>query len=295
MKLIFVFIFLVFTFNAFGTETKPYRVYLKPGTILTRLSDKQELKIEHGIYANILEVSANRRDQFIVYDKAGKPLYETSAEGIVEIANDIRLLPDVNAEISYPPPSTMKANNKYAFFDTQFNIHFDLLQTSAFNNIYDQDLGNTIGNRYELRTFYNSELPVNFGLAMNYEALYWDNNFEKMTMTMFSLGPHFQHYIYEENQMAISLIGGAEYAPVYKTVYTTETSKNTDKYTAVLFDIGAEVLWDTRFGKWNLGGHYRRHDLTLNTSNRDDINPVPENIVINSIGVMVGYKYEWDL
>lgn len=290
MKLILILSFLV-SVAATATELKPYQVFLKPGTVLTRLSDKKEVALTKGIYADVLETNPLRRDFFIVYDKSGKPAYSTTSLGIVEIDQDIRLLPNVNAEITYPPPSTLKSNNTQALLDTQFNLHLDQLQMSAINSIYSQELASAFSNRYELRTMYVSELPVNFGFGLNYQLAYWENDVDEVKLSALSFGPQLQRYLYAEDTMAVSLFVGAEYAPLYRT----SSGSSVENFKAMLFDIGTEIMWDTYFGKLSLGAHYRRHDLTLTSSTRVGVVAVPEELIINSIGAMVGYKYEWDL
>ncbi len=274
-----------------ANEAKPYQVYIKPGSVLTRLSDKKTVSLPKGIYANVLETSPTRRDLFVVYDKAGTPVYATTADGIVEIDKDIKILPNVDAEITYPPPSTLRSDNKEALFDTQFNLHLDQLQTSAINSIYSQELSSALSNRYEIRTMYISELPVNFGLGLNYQLAYWENDVDEVKLSALSFGPQLQRYIYAEDSMAISLFLGAEYAPLYRT----SSGSSVENFKAMLFDLGTEIMWDTYYGKWSLGAHYRRHDLTLTSSTRPGVNVIPEELIINSIGAMVGYKYEWDL
>lgn len=282
---------LIFLSNIFAAELKPYKVYLKPGTVLTGLKDKKDLRITRGIYVFVLETNKLKRDHFIVYDKAGKPAFETTALGVVEIEKDIALLPDVDAEMIYPEPSVFRSNNKHAFFDTQFNMHFDSIDASQFNTLYGTEFSSTLASRFELRTLFNSSLPVNFGLSLNYETALWSNENGDMELSSISFGPHIQHYIYEKENVAVSILLGAEYSPNYKTT----TSEFTDKYHATMLDLGAEVLWGTSFGKWSAGAHLRRHNLSLTSSSRTDFSPVPEDITINSIGAMLGYKYEWDL
>ena len=162
---------------------------------------------------------------------------------------------------------------------------------SPFNSIYNQELSTAYGNRWEIRTLYSSELPVNFGLGINYQTATWKKDLDKIKLSILSLGPQIQHYLYTEEKMAISLHFSGEFAPIYRT----SSGNSVEKYNALLLDLGLEMLWQTDFGKWSLGSHYRRHNLSLNSSTRAGSNPLPEEISVNSIGAMVGYKYEWDL
>ena len=236
---------MIFLSNILAADLSPYKVYLKPGTILTNLKDRTNQRIARGIYVYVLETNPLKRDLFIVYDKAMKPAFETTALGIVEIEKDVAILPNIDAETIYPAPSVLRANNKNAFFDTQFNLHFDNINATAFNSLYGTELSSTLGTRFEIRTLYNSELPVNFGVALSYQTASWSDENNDMKLTALSFGPHLQHYIYEKEKIAVSLLLGAEFSPNYQT----STGEFADKYYAVMLDLGTEVLWQTDLGK----------------------------------------------
>lgn len=290
MKKLLFFFLTATTLHA--ADQKPYRVFLKPGVILTKISDKKEFKTSKGIYAHVLETGPDRRERFIVFDKLGKARYTTEAKNITEIADEIQILPKLDASISYPAPMSHEGDDKFALLDTNFNLHLESYNMTAFNSIYESSTSSVIAPRVELRTLYNSDLPVNFGIVFNYQNINFkstDNG--DVNFTIFSFGPQIERIIYTEEILSISAVLGGEFAPVYQAV----NGEFKEKYKAMLFDIGLESTWDTQFGKWSLGTHFRHHDLALSETNRENINPVPESITTNSIGVMAGYKYEWNL
>lgn len=291
IKVILPFLLFLVASSLSADTIKTFRAYLKPQSVLTRLSDKSNYTLTRGIYADVTPTSTTRTDYFIVYDKTGKALYEAPAEAVVEITADFELLPKLDAGITYPAPSVAKQSNQFAFFDTQFNLHLDRLQTSAFNEIYAQELEAAMANRWEIRTLYVSELPVNFGFSFNYQTATWENDLDEVKLSILSFGPQLERALYAHEQTVISIHLGAEYAPLYRT----SSGDLTENYQAVLFDLGVEATWDTRFGKWSAGSHFRRHDLTLSSTDRTGVTLVPSEIIVNSIGAMVGYKYEWDL
>lgn len=282
---------LVFLSNILADDLKPYKVYLRPGTILTDLKDHKDQRITRGIYAYVLETNPLKRDHFIVYNKAMEAIFETTALGIVEIKKDVMILPDIDAQTIYPAPSVLKSNSKNAFFDTQFNLHLDNINPAAFNSLYETQFKRTLGTRVEIRTLYNSILPANFGFSLNYQTASFSDLNNELFLSAISFGPCLQHYIYEKENIAVSFLLGGEFSPNYQT----SVDEFTDKYNVFMLDLGSEALWQSDWGKLSAGLHFRRYDLKLSSSSRTNISPLPGDITINSIGAMLGYKYEWDL
>lgn len=290
---IFVFSFLIsFFFNlSQAYELKPYTVYLKPGTVLTTISDNSEVILSKGIYTKVLELSKTRRDNFYVYDKNGVAKYIVNSLNIVEIAKDVSLLLDINAEKIYPEKSIFKTENKSAVYQTQLNLHFENIQLSELNNIYSDQIQNVLSTRYELRTLYITNLFFDFGLSLNYQSAYWNNGVEQLKLSILSLGPHFRYHAYKNENFNLNVLIGGELAPIYQG----QSAQYTDKYSAMLYDIGVESEWDTFVGKLSLGSHFRHHSIALTESTRPNLQATPSEFSLNSFGIMIGYKLEWEL
>ena len=274
-----------------ASEAKPYLVYIKPGSILTKISDKSEVKIDKGIYAKVLELSKTKREQFYIYDKEGDAKYIVDSINLVEVSDDIHILPDINAEKTFPVQSIFKTENKLANYHSQINLHFDNLKLSELNNIYNDQISNVLATRYEIRTLYVTNLLFDFGLGLNYQSAYWKNDVEQVKLSILSLGPHFRYNAYTNNDFNLNIVGAGELAPIYQgrsTLYT-------DKYSAMLYDLGIESEWETFIGKLSIGSHFRHHSIALTESNRSDLQVTPSEFSLNSLGIMIGYKIEWEL
>ncbi|MBC7539613.1 MAG: hypothetical protein H7281_12390 [Bacteriovorax sp.] len=291
MKTFFLMLISLISFSITAEELRPYTVYLREGTVLTKIKDKSEIILPKGIYAKVLELNPNRRDLFNVYDKFGVVQYQVTAEGMVEIADDIKILPGIDAEKIYPPKSIFKTENKFAQFDSQLSLHFDTLQLSKLNNIYNDQITTVLATRYEARTLYVTDLPVEFGFSLNYQSAYWKNDFEEVKLSILSLGPQFKYKFYENEDFNVHALLGAEIAPIYQG----SSAQYTDKYSAVLFDLGVESQWHSPLGILTLGSHFRHHDIALTESNRPNLELVPKGFSLNSLGFMIGYKIEWNL
>ena len=284
-------LFVVISFSLSAQlQNKPYRVYLKPGKILIDPKTKEEKQITRGVFAMVAETNLSRSDEFIVYNKKGEPTYLTSPEGIVEFEEDVALLPDDKADVVYPPRSTLKTYNKIALIDSQFNYHLDIMSTAPLSTLYSQNMNSTMTHRFEVRSFYLGELPVDFGLALNYQTGYWKNDIESFSLSILSLGPHLKKTVYEQDEFSLSAHFGAEYAPVYRS----SSGDAIDHFHGVILNFGAETIWQSDLGRWTVGAQMRRHDLSLSESTRAGVNEEPKEFVLSSLSLTLGYRLEWD-
>lgn len=272
-------------------EQKPYTVFLKAGTLLTSLKDQSQTSLSKGIYAKVLELNPKKRDLFHVYDKNGVAQYQVSAEGVVEVAEDNKILPTLNAEKIYPPKSILKVENKFAQFDSQLNLHFDVLGVSSLNTIYGDQISTVFATRYEARTLYVTGLFVELGFGLNYQSAYWKNDTENIKLSILSLGPQFKFKFYDRDDFEAHALIGAEMTPIYQG----SSALYNDKYSATLFDLGVESQWQSPVGIISFGGHFRHHEVALTESSRPNLQVVPEEFSLNSLGFMIGYKIKWSL
>lgn len=291
-KIFFILTGILFCYNLWAVaELVPYTVYLKKGTILKSLKDKKYYTLNEGKYVKVKELNPKRRDLFYVYDNNGLAVYETDSDGIVEIAQDIQLLPTINAEKVYPPKSAFKAADRTALFESQFSLNVETMDLKAFNDIYSDNISYVIANRFEARTLYVSELPFQFGFNINYQTAYWKNDYEEIKLSILSLGPQVKYKIFEQEKYNAHALMSVELAPFYHGA----TDRFSDKYKAQLYDLGIESEWQTVLGRIALGGHFRHHQVALSESDRLNIEEKPEEFTVNSLGFNVGYKLDWEL
>ncbi len=282
---------MVFSSTVVAKELSPYTVYIKAGAVLETLDGKSKIFLDKGIYAKVLEEDPLKRDIFQVYDKRMKPKYEVLSQYIVEIAEDTKLLPNLDPQKVYPPQSVFQIENTIANYETQFNFHVDSLQLAELNEIYNDKISYILSYRYEMRTLFTSTLPFLFGASLNYQAASWTNEFETINLTILSLGPTFKYKRTIFDNITASAVVGGEFAPVYKGA----SSKLQESYTALIYDLGAEAEWKTAYGNLSLGTHFRHHYLTLDKTNRESLKTTPKEYSLSSLGAMIGYRFEWSL
>lgn len=297
MKKIFYHLFLVlflcfFNLVAHAQSIQPFPAYIKPGAILTRLSDNKSFVSDVGLFVKVKEIHPTKRDLFNVYNKKGELVYTVQPQYITEISEDIRVYPKVNAEVIYPPRSKLKNIDDSFNFNTQLNLHISSLDPSAFNSFYQAADSSANLTRFELRSVYQTQLPVNFGLTAGFQYGTWfDTNNEKVKMKNFSIGPIVEYNYYQRENLNFKAILSGEFSPLYQT--SSLASK--EDYSSLIFQIGTEVNYLTTLGTFNFGIHYRNQSLNINSSTLSSAGVADEDISINNLGIVVGYILNWTL
>ena len=292
MKIILIFLLALLSCKIIAKEIEPYPVFIKEGAVLTSIKFHTTKILSKSIYVKAKETNIDTRDEFIVYDKEGKPAYYVEAKYIVDIEEDYAVLPKVDATKIYPPRSFFGEESKKAPIETQLNLHLESFMLSSLNEIYRDKISAVLANRFELRTMYQTNLPYFFGASVNYQNAYWKNDYEEIKLSIVSFGPHFKYNFenFSDNLKFSALIGG-EFAPIYEST----SALSTDSYSATLYDLGLEALWETNIGTISFGTHYRHHEITLNKTDRPFLKTNPKEFSLDTFGGMIGYKIDWSL
>lgn len=293
MKKIFHILFICFfILEAKAQSQEPYPAYIKPGAVLTRLSDNKTFISDVGLFAKVKETHPTKRDLFYVYNKKGELTYTVQPQYISEISEDIRVYPKVNAEVIYPPRSKLKNNDETFNFNTQLNMHISSLDTEAFNSFYQPEASSANLTRFELRSVYQSLLPINFGITTSFQYGTWfDTNSNKVKMKNFSIGPILEYSFYQKENLNFKAVLSGEFSPLYQT--SSIASK--EDYSSLIFQIGAEVNYLSTLGIFNFGINYRRQDLNINSSTLSSSGVADEDISLGNLGLTVGYILNWTL
>lgn len=293
MKKIFLILFICFfILEAKAQSQEPYSAYIKPGAVLTRISDNKTFVSDVGLFAKIKETHPTKRDLFYVYNKKGELTYTVQPQYISEISEDIRVYPKVNAEVIYPPRSKLKNVDETFNFNTQLNVHISSLDTEAFNSFYQPEDSSANLTRFELRSVYQSLLPINFGITTSFQYGTWfDTNSNKVKMKNFSIGPILEYSFYQKENLNFKAVLSGEFSPLYQT--SSIASK--EDYSSLIFQIGAEVNYLSTLGIFNFGINYRKQDLNINSSTLSSSGVADEDISLGNLGLTVGYILNWTL
>lgn len=274
-----------------STVREPYLVYLAPKSKLTSLGEHKDITTDKAMYVYVLEENPNNRKQFWVYNNKKEKKYITSAFNITELDPELRLLPTVDGNKIYRQKRILQTDDSEMIFETNINLHFEQVSTSELNSLYTAQPGSSSSIRYEVRTLFQTKLPLQFGINLNYQGISLGNTDEQIRLSLLSIGPGFRYKFLKNDQLALSFLGSAEFTPLARST----SSKNIDNFSAYSFDVGFEGELPSTFGTFTLGTHFRRYILNLNNTTRVDATLMQSEYNLSSLGLCLGYKFDWDL
>ena len=292
MKYIVIILFSCFVPLLFAAAPRePYLVYLAPKSKLISIGAHKDIVTDKAMYVYVLEENLNDRKQFWVYNNKKEKKYLTSAFNITELDPELRLLPSVDGSKIYRQKRLMQTDDSSMTFETNCNLHFEQVSMSELNSIYPSQPGSSSSVRYEVRTLYLTQLPIQFGVNLNYQGIYWSNACEQIRLSLLSVGPGFSYKILNNDQFALSILGSAELVPLAQS----KSPQNVDNFSAYSFDVGIEGEFPSSFGNFTIGTHLRRHFLLLENTTRTDATIMQGEYGLSSLGLSLGYKVDWDL
>lgn len=292
MKILFSFLF---AFIAICSQAKvygePYLAYIKPNARLTRIKDNSIVKSRKGFYAKVYEINPENRSQFYIFDSNGEAQYIVEAKGLVEILDDIQLLPGEKGNIVYPPKSNFRSANHSLPLESEFILSFDQMNLAPLSSFIKTEISDINSPRFKINTLYKTEFPINIGINFNYQSTSWkDQNGISSTLSIMSTGPELKYRLFNTDEYFLSAITSFEFSPLYKI----SSDEITDKFSAYMWNIGFNNHWKTDFGYFIIGMDFRKQFLTFKNSNRsNDIKT--EEYILTSAGINFGYKIDWEL
>jgi hypothetical protein len=275
--------------NVYARE--PYLVYLLPGSKIELIEDQSVIYTSKGMYVYAMEVNLNYRKEFWIYSTKKEKKFITSAMNIKELFPEMRLLPFVPEDHGYEQKRIIRTDDKLAPFETNLALNFEQMSMNEMSPIYSTQSGSMTATRFEIRSLYQTEKPLQFGANFNFQNIFWDNSSESIRLSLISVGPVFSYKLLEQENFSLSLLASAELAIMAKG----SSAQNNEEFSSHAFDIGLSGDIPTEIGMLTLGTHIRRNYLLLNNTTRTNLTAPPNEYQLTSLGISLGYKFDWEL
>ncbi|GAB4412495.1 MAG: hypothetical protein OHK0056_17550 [Bacteriovoracaceae bacterium] len=269
---------------------KPFQARLKTGAVITDLKTDQDYVIKKPIYVVAREQFEGGHRSFL-YDKNNEIKYIVDTRFLTSVEEDLKLTPKIDPTIVYEKPDLTQAQDKKFPIESQFLISFEGLDATYWAQIFRGSQTRALGERYEVRTYFNNEWPVQFGVNGNLGRGSWnDETLGTSSWINVFIGPTMRYQFYKTDQNSSSLHLSAGRSLLF------QSQKNPDRhqFSAVNYQLDLDYTIKTDFADWVFNGSYRSMRLSLKEST-EYLEVDPSLREINSLTFGIGIKMDFSL
>ncbi len=271
-------------------EPKMFSVLIRPGVILTDLDNGQAFEVKKAFYAKAREKSIGREISHIL-NRKGEARYRAKTSELVNIEEDIKLLPQLDALEVYQGQNDFGSINHTFPLDFFFNYHFESVVSEYYPALFGLSSNRGLAHRFQLKSYYRSpRLPIHLGINLQYISGGWsDPNINFFTWNALFLGPNIYASFQGRNGLRWLFHAGVGEALSHHS--RRDLEQHSYSSTTMQFDL--EASKQTAYGTLALGTGFRRTLFSLKESTEPLIVPVTSNSV-NALSISLGYSYSWN-
>lgn len=269
---------------------KPFQARLRAGAVITRVEDDLDFVLRKPIYVVAREQIEGGSRSFL-YGKDNKVKYIVDTRMLVSVEEDLKLSPQIDPTIVYEKPDLTNSEEKKFPIEATFQISGETLDGTYFAQAFRGTETKASGERYEIRSYYNNDWPIQFGINGNAGRGTWnDEIIGTVSWVNVFIGPtlRWKFYQAEENSSSVHLSG-------QKSLYF-ESAKDPDRhsYSAINYQLDIDYSMKTSFGTWVVNGAYRLSSLSVNDST-EYLETDPSLKDMTSLSLGIGLRMDFDL
>lgn len=223
-----------------------------------------------------------------LHDNNKNAIYKTSYNNIQDVEDVLNVEPNYDASVEYKKPTRYQSDDKKFEFNLRPTLTYETLSVEELSELYESELTNANGNRFEIKMIIPTDLGLDFGLVLNYQSLFWDNGDEEIQFSNISAGPYLEIPLDSFIFFNPSINIGAELS--FRSI--GKSALYQDKFSKTVWHLGLQNTFETRLGPMFAELFYRRHDLLLKSTDRP-IDSQSKSYSLSSVGLGIGYK--WDI
>jgi hypothetical protein len=267
----------------------PFRALLIKGTRLVDLKTAKVFFSSSDIYVLAQEETVGSQISFILTkDKVAK--YKTFTKNLRSIETDVTLYPKVN------PNKINVSKEKYYSVDPSLKIeshltfHIEAISNPFFADIYGGTETLSTANRFQSKTYYNSLLPVDFGLSLGFQEGLWNDTDNQVKWKMGSFGPSLRWRFAKWGKLKTNAKFGVERSFEFKAI----GASSNNKYSSLLYEFELEASYDSPIGPILFGWGFRK--MTWQLENADFTANFKDNKQeISSTSLFLGYRIDFEI
>lgn len=264
------------------------RKLIKSGSKIYSLDEKEAYQLSEPRFFYVSYDDPERPVFVTLYDRNKKEVFKTSYQNIEDVEAVVDINPKFDATTEYKNATRYQSDDKKFAFNLRPTLSFEKLSVSDLSDLYQSELSEANGNRFELKSVIPSNLGVDFGLSLSYQSIFWDNSEEEVQFSSLSAGPYLE--------MPLGKLGILEPSINFGVELSLSASGSSgiyrDDFSKTVWHIGLQNTYESSLGPIFAEIFYRKHDLVLNKTNRP-VETQSKSYSLTSFGLAVGYR--WDI
>jgi len=279
-----------FVRNSPDSPVKFYAV-LRESSELIKIGKGKNFFNKRKVYVNAREIYYGGKWSYI-YNKKGEVKYKTLTGNLSSIEKIISLRSKISGDKVYPPKTRLHTSDKKFPLETHFLYRMETSDLGTIATTMDIDSASATSNSFSFKTYYDSFLPIDFGLVMDYQTGQFSSvDSTATTWRALYFGPTIKYIFLETNNFKFN----SQLAVKKSLSFNATSADGSASFSSLLWQIGIEGVYKTSIGNFSIGleSSFIRTSLKGELPDQETFNNQKSTMQQNAIAI--GYQYTWNL
>ncbi|PIK14750.1 hypothetical protein [Halobacteriovorax sp. JY17] len=271
------------------TPTKLYAVLMKQSPIY-EVNGEKVLKNKEKLFVSAREVFYGGKWSYI-YNKKNEIKYKTLTKNLAFIEEVIKIRSTIPGNKIYPKKS------RYHIVDRTIPVEFHLLYRSettdfkSLNTLASSKLEAAKSNSISLKGYFNSLLPIDFGMAFDYQSGKAESDSESIIWKAISIGPTIKYDFFKTTNFNFN----TQFAVKKSLSFNASSELGDAQLSSLAWIAGIEGVYKTNYGNLSLGFESSFIKTSIKGELQGQSSFSNEKESMNQNAFTVGYQYTWML
>lgn len=266
----------------------PFRALLLKGTRLVDVKTGKVYFTSSDLYVMAQEETIGSQIAYIL-NQERVTKYKTFTRNLRSIERDVTLYPEVDPNKNYLDKPKYHSTDQVLNFENHLTFHIETLSNQFFADTYNGTETSSTANRFQLKSYYNSQLPVDFGLSLGFQEGLWNEVNNQVRWSTGYFGPSLRWQFAKWGKLHFNTKIGVERSFRFKAI-----GPNSDtNFSSLLWEWELEGVYYSFMGPILVGWTLRNMTWTLEDT--DSVTGFVDNRGdVTSSSLFVGYRIDFD-
>lgn len=271
-------------------ESKPVLKLIKAGAKIYSLDETEQFLLDETRYFYVTYDDPEKPTFVYLLSNDKKVIYKTAYKNLNDVDDVINIEPKFEAKNIYKKQTRFQSDDKDFQFNILPSISYESTDITSLSELYGSELSSANANRFSLSAVVPSSLGLDFGVAVNYQTLFWGNESEEVKLNSVNAGPFIQIPLKSWNNFKPVITLGAELS----LSATGKSSLYEEDFSKTVWHLGLSDTFNSKIGPFVAEVFYRRQELILEKTTRS-FNNTSKEFNLSSIGFSLGYRWDYQL